>query len=169
MADNTPKEHNRQEKKLKRSRNTGAKPTVYLSVCKIHTGRKWLADSGRQNCSVSRKEYFPTSRPACGFKQDFRHSSSQSPAPCCIPPGPSTQHGQQLLSRDCNEGGHQCRKASRRLLCLKMAMEQEANKRGTSLWWEQEGASTAWWAGKRESPLPLGGYSQRLTHQQACF
>lgn len=114
------------------------------------------------------RNIFRPVHPACGFEQDFRHSSSQSPAPCCVPPGPSTQHGQQLLSRHSNEGGCPCRKSSSRLLCL-MALELEANRRGTScLWWEQEGASPAWWAGRGHLPLPLAGYSQRLIHQQTC-
>lgn len=80
------------------------------------------------------RNIFRPARPACGFKQDFRHSSSQSPAPCLVPPGPSTQQGLQLLSRHSSEGGCPCRKSSHRLLCLTV-LELEASRRGTSCFW----------------------------------
>lgn len=106
------------KKKLERNENTGAEPTpLAWGVRYTQEGSGWPVPGGRTAMSPRRNSFRPA-RPACGFKQDFRHSCSQSPAPCCVPPGPSTQRGQQLPSRHSRKDGCSCRKQSRRLLCL---------------------------------------------------
>lgn len=156
------------KKKKLEAKNTGAEPTPLACIRYTQEGSGWLTRGGRAAMSPGRNIFQPV-HPACGFEQDFRHSSGQFLSPLLRSSWTLHQHGQQLLSRHSNEGGYPCRKSSSRLLCL-LALELEASRRGTScLWWEQEGASPAWWAGKRASPLPLAGCPRRLIHQQTCF
>lgn len=81
----TTHQRNTTDKKLERNENTRAEPTpLDWGVRYTQEGSGWPIPGGRTAMSPGRNSFRPAC-PACGFKQDFRHSLSQSPCPLLRP------------------------------------------------------------------------------------
>lgn len=137
-------QRNTTDKKKLEAKNTGAEPTPLACIRYTQEGSGWLTRGGRAAMSPGRNIFRPV-HPACGFEQDFRHSSGQFLSPLLRSSWTLHQHGQQLLSRHSNEGGYPCRKSSSRLLCL-LAWS-----------WKQAGEAQAAYGGSRKGQALPGG------------